>query len=138
MGPDALARGYSHHHSDDALRQWQAVSAERKLEWLAEALELTRAMLPRERRREWMALRGEEPGASIPLGVLKTAWPRLVAALDSGDDALFDFARELAGEGHSRSDVKEILLALKEWLPFRESRRPSDPALLDRLLARVA
>ena len=136
MGTEALARGFAHHHEDEALRQWMAVPTERKLEWLAEALEFTRAMLPRERRREWLAIRGERPGASIPIDVLQDVWPRFVQALDSGIDALHGFMGELSARGHSTTDVREILLALNEWAPYRQRPMPADSALVAAALAR--
>ena len=135
MGTEALARGFAHHHADEALLQWMAVPTERKLDWLAESLEFTRAMLPRERRREWLAMRGERPGASIPIDVLQPAWPRFVLALDSGVDALLGLMSELTTQGHSTTDVREILLALNEWAPYREQPRSADSALVAAALA---
>jgi hypothetical protein len=112
-----------------------AVPTERKLDWLAEALEFTRAMLPRERRREWLAMRGERPGASIPIDVLQAAWPPFVVALDSGIDSLLGFMSLLSAQGHSQADVHEILLALNEWAPYRQHPRPADSALVAAALA---
>ena len=80
-------------------------------------------------------MRGEAPGASIPIDVLQPAWPRFVLALDSGIDALAGFMSELTAQGHSTTDVHEILLALNEWAPYRQRPRPADSALVAAALA---
>lgn len=135
---DPPAAGFEHHHTDEALRAWLAVPAESKLRWLHEALELTRAMLPQSRRRAWLLMRCEEPGASVPIETLRNDWPPFLTALDSGADALEALARDLVSGGESPRGAREILLALREWLPLRPDARASDAAIVDEALRRLA
>ena len=131
--PDPLALGFSHHPTAEDIATWMAIPAERKLQWLEEALELTRQMLPRERLAAWMALRGEAPGASIPIATLWDEWPAFVQALDAGPRSLAALLDELVLR-HGPADGREVLLALREWAPYREAPRDTDSTLLDVLL----
>jgi hypothetical protein len=141
---DRTRLGFAHHHTDEELRAWMAVPAERKIRWLAEALEMTRQMLPADRRCVWLAMRGEEPGASIPIESLEAAWPSFVRALDAGAETsdvgvapLLALAEGWRADGRTRAEVRETLLALREWAPFRAAPRAGDTALVDEALRRL-
>jgi len=58
--PDRPGRGFSHHHSDEALRHYRALSAEQKLQWLHAAWRLTVDFMPEKRRRAYEMLRRGE------------------------------------------------------------------------------
>jgi hypothetical protein len=133
---DAVA-GFAHHHTDDALRRWIGVPADRKLQWLHEALELTREMLPSARRAAWMRMRGEEAGAAVPLETLDREWPAFLAALAAGAAGVEALGLRLIGEGCPARDAREILLALRAWLPMRRDAGPDAATAVDAALRRL-
>lgn len=53
-------RGFAHHHTDEELLAYRALSAEQKLRWLHEAWSFTRDFLPAEKREPWQKLRAGE------------------------------------------------------------------------------
>ncbi len=57
---DGTTRGFSHHHSDDELRAYLALSPEQKLRWLHDAWRLTSDFLTPERREIWQRMRAGE------------------------------------------------------------------------------
>ena len=60
MAGEPARRGFAHHHTDEELLAYAALSAEAKLRWLQEAWEFTVRMLPPERREVWMRMRKGE------------------------------------------------------------------------------
>lgn len=57
MSDDRTIRGFSHHHTDEQLRAYRALSPEQKLRWLHDAWQLTADFLPAEKRERWMRMR---------------------------------------------------------------------------------
>jgi hypothetical protein len=55
-----LKRGFRHHHTDDELRRYRALSPEQKLEWLHAAWQLTVDFLPEKSRRAHEKIRRGE------------------------------------------------------------------------------
>ena len=53
-------RGYAHHHTDEELRAYAALTPEQKLRWLHEAWRFTADFLPADRREAWMKMRRGE------------------------------------------------------------------------------
>ncbi len=60
MATEKPTRGFAHHHTDEELRAYRALSAEQKLRWLHDAWRLTADLLPPERREAWRRLRAGE------------------------------------------------------------------------------
>lgn len=60
MSADAPLRGFAHHHSDEELRAYRALTPEQKLRWLHEAWRLTVDFLPEKRREAHRKLRAGE------------------------------------------------------------------------------
>ncbi len=60
MAPDLPTRGFAHHHSDEELRAYRALTVEQKLRWLHEAWRFTVDFLPPERREIYRKLRAGE------------------------------------------------------------------------------
>jgi len=54
------ALGFSHHHTDDELRAYMALTPEQKLRWLHDAWRFTADFLPAERREIWQRMRAGE------------------------------------------------------------------------------
>jgi len=54
------ARGFAHHHTDDELRAYMALTPEQKLRWLHDAWRFTADFLPTERRELWQRMRAGE------------------------------------------------------------------------------
>jgi hypothetical protein len=57
---DRPTRGFSHHHTDEELRAYLALTAEQKLRWLHDAWRFTADFLPAERREVWQRMRAGE------------------------------------------------------------------------------
>lgn len=57
---DRPRRGFAHHHTDEALRAYAALSAEQKLRWLHDAWQLTTDFLPADRKEAWQKMRAGE------------------------------------------------------------------------------
>jgi hypothetical protein len=57
---DRPTRGFAHHHTDDELRAYAALSPEQKLRWLHDAWRLTADFLPLDRREAWKRMRAGE------------------------------------------------------------------------------
>lgn len=57
MADDRPARGFEHHHEDEELLAYRALSPEQKLRWLHAAWRLTADFLPPERREAWRRMR---------------------------------------------------------------------------------
>ncbi len=57
---EGARRGFAHHHTDEALRAYAALSAEQKLRWLNDAWHLTADFLPADRREAWQKMRAGE------------------------------------------------------------------------------
>jgi hypothetical protein len=53
-------RGFAHHHTDEELRAYAALTPEQKLRWLHEAWRFTVDFLPADRREAWMKMRRGE------------------------------------------------------------------------------
>jgi hypothetical protein len=56
----ARGRGFRHHHSDEELRRYRALSVAQKLAWLHAAWKLTVDFLPEKSRRAYEKLRRGE------------------------------------------------------------------------------
>jgi hypothetical protein len=57
---DRAVRGFAHHHTDEELRAYAALTPEQKMRWLYEAWRFTADALPPERREAWMKMRRGE------------------------------------------------------------------------------
>jgi hypothetical protein len=57
---DRAVRGFAHHHTDEELRAYAALTPEQKMRWLYEAWRFTADFLPPERREAWMRMRRGE------------------------------------------------------------------------------
>ena len=55
-----MKRGFAHHHTDEELRVYAALTPEQKLRWLDEAWRFTAEFLPAGRREAWMKMRRGE------------------------------------------------------------------------------
>ena len=67
MADERPVRGFAHHHTDEELRAYAALTPEQKLRWLHEAWRFTADFLPAGRREAWMKMRrGEISGADRP------------------------------------------------------------------------
>ena len=53
-------KGFRHHHPDDELRRYRALSPEQKLAWLHAAWKLTADFLPEKTRRAYEKMRAGE------------------------------------------------------------------------------
>jgi hypothetical protein len=53
-------RGFHHHHDDEALRRYRALSAEQKLRWLYAAWRLTVDFLPKKKLDAYQRMRKGE------------------------------------------------------------------------------
>lgn len=61
MAPgDHRTRGFAHHHTDEELRAYSALTPEQKLRWLHDAWRLTADFLPADRREAWRRMRAGE------------------------------------------------------------------------------
>ena len=60
MADDRSLRGFAHHHTDDELRAYAALTPDAKLRWLQEAWQFTVDFLPSARRELWMKMRRGE------------------------------------------------------------------------------
>jgi len=60
VAPETPRRGFAHHHTDEELRAYRALSPEQKLRWLEEAWQLTVRLLPADRREIHRRLRDGE------------------------------------------------------------------------------
>ncbi len=60
MAPETPLRGVAHHHTDEELRAYHALTPDQKLRWLEEAWQLTTRFLPPERREIHRRLRAGE------------------------------------------------------------------------------
>jgi hypothetical protein len=57
---ELVTRGFAHHHTDDELRAYAALTPEQKLRWLDDAWRLTADFLPADRREAWRRMRAGE------------------------------------------------------------------------------
>jgi hypothetical protein len=57
---DRPARGFAHHHTDEALLAYAALTADQKLRWLHDAWRFTADFLPLDRREAWSRMRAGE------------------------------------------------------------------------------
>ena len=53
-------RGFAHHHTDEELRAYAALTPEQKMRWLYDAWRFTADVLPPGRREVWMRMRRGE------------------------------------------------------------------------------
>jgi hypothetical protein len=53
-------RGFAHHHTDEELRAYAALTPEQKMRWLYDAWRFTADVLPPGRREAWMRMRRGE------------------------------------------------------------------------------
>ncbi len=60
VADDRPLRGFAHHHTDEELRAYAALTPEQKLRWLHEAWCFTAATLPADRLEAWMKMRRGE------------------------------------------------------------------------------
>lgn len=60
MTNDRRRRGFAHHHSDEELRTYRALTAEQKLRWLHDAWRMTMDFLPKKRVAAWQKMRKGE------------------------------------------------------------------------------
>ena len=57
---ERVRRGFSHHHTDEELRAYAALTPEQKLRWLHDAWRLTADFLPADRLEAWRRMRAGE------------------------------------------------------------------------------
>lgn len=128
--------GFSHHHTDEALFTYRALSVEQKLEWLEAARQMTADFLPSSRMRAWQRMRGDT-AFTIPRDKMLALWPRFQAALDTGIEGVTGFAADLRREGFSGEQVHDLIEDFGDWIKVRTDWRPEDrevwQSALDRL-----
>jgi hypothetical protein len=57
---ESPVRGFAHHHTDEELRAYAALTPEQKMRWLYDAWRFTADVLPPARREVWMRMRRGE------------------------------------------------------------------------------
>jgi hypothetical protein len=57
VADDRAMTGFSHHHTDEELREYRELTAEQKMRWLHDAWRFTADFLPAHRREAWMRMR---------------------------------------------------------------------------------
>lgn len=120
--------GFGHHHSDEALARYRALSVDQRLEWLEAARHMTADFLPASRLRAWQKTRGDT-AYTVPRTQMLALWARFQAALDAGLEGVTRFASELRVEGFAANQVLELIEDYGDWIKVRTGWRPGDHAV---------